>query len=84
LKIPQTTLEILDFFTDKKGMTAVNQYQYALVDDEMLIMQAAEYEFPTVDPRLMEEVRRRGLEPHLLRALSLAQAILDYADKEAA
>lgn len=62
----------------------MNQYQYALVDDEMLIMQAAEYEFPAVDPRLIEEVRRRGLEPQLLRALSLAQAIADYANREAA
>ncbi|HSU32075.1 MAG TPA: hypothetical protein VLJ11_12655 [Bryobacteraceae bacterium] len=65
-------------------MIAVNQYQYALVDDEMLIMQAAEYEFPAVDPRLIEEVRRRGLEPQLLRALSLAQAIADYANEQAA
>jgi hypothetical protein len=84
LKIPQTSVKILYLSTDKKGMTAVNQYQYSLVDDEMLIMQAVEYEFPFVDPRLTEEVRRRGLEPQLMRALSLAQLIADYADQEAA
>jgi len=60
-------------------MTAVNEYQYALVDDELLLMQASEYEYPHVNPRLTEEVRRRGLEPQLLRVLSLAQAIADYA-----
>ena len=65
-------------------MTSVNQYQYSLVDDELLIMQAVDYEFPFVDPLLVEEVRRRGLEHQLLRALSLAQLIADYADEEAA
>jgi hypothetical protein len=62
-------------------MNFVNGYQYALVDDELLLMQAAEYEYPDVDPRLTEEIRRRGLEPQLLRALSLAQAIADYAEQ---
>ena len=65
-------------------MNTLNQYQYALVDDELLLMQASEYEYPYVDPRLTEEVRRRGLEPQLLRALSLAQAIADYAEQVAA
>jgi hypothetical protein len=61
-------------------MNVVNGYQYALVDDELLLMQASEYEYPDVNPRLTEEIRRRGLEPQLLRALSLAQAIVDYAE----
>ncbi len=65
-------------------MNTLNQYQYALVDDELLLMQASEYEYPYVDPRLTEEVRRRGLEPQLLRALSLAQLIADYAEQAAA
>lgn len=64
-------------------MHLVNGYQYALVDDELLLMQASEYEYPDVNPRLTEEIRRRGLEPQLLRALSLAQAIADYAEQAA-
>jgi hypothetical protein len=63
------------------GMNVMNGYQYALVDDELLLMQASEYEYPDVNPRLTEEIRRRGLEPQLLRALSLAQAIVDYAEQ---
>ena len=62
-------------------MNVVNEYQYALVDDELLLMQASEYEYPDVNPRLTEEIRRRGLEPQLLRALALAQAIADYAEQ---
>ncbi len=62
----------------------MNEYQYTLVDDETLLMQAAEYEFPAVDPRLTAEARRRGIEPQLLRALSLAQAIADFAERAAA
>lgn len=65
-------------------MNVMNRYQYELVDDELLLMQAAEYEYPAVDPRLTAEVRRRGLEPQLLRALSLAQLIADYAEQAAA
>lgn len=65
-------------------MNVMNRYQYELVDDELLLMQASEYEYPAVDPRLTAEVRRRGLEPQLLRALSLAQLIADYAEQAAA
>lgn len=65
-------------------MNSLNPYQYSLVDDETLLMQASEYEYPAVDPRLTEEVRRRGLEPQLLRALAVAQAIAEFAEQAAA
>ena len=65
-------------------MNVMNRYQYELVDDELLLMQAAEYEYPSIDPQLTAEVQRRGLEPQLLRALSLAQLIADYAEEAAA